>query len=156
MKNLPAQEVRGLCRRSVWTPSCFTAESLAKETLANLKNAGRYWPPSARIEKVISSSSGRTCPRPVIDREVPADMAGNRRSSMALERELGIYQSNLIDLLADEGRFILICGEEIVGPFDTYEQTLEAGYQRFGLVPFLVKRIHKAEPIQYFSREIPR
>ena len=75
---------------------------------------------------------------------------------MALEIELATYQSHLVELLASEGKFVLIHGQEIGGQFDTYEQAREAGYERYGLVPFLVKQIHRVEPIHYFSRDLPR
>ncbi|MGC8638525.1 MAG: hypothetical protein ACP5XB_01460 [Isosphaeraceae bacterium] len=74
---------------------------------------------------------------------------------MALEKELATYNENLIDLLAHEGKYVLVRGVTIRGPFDTYENALAAGYEEFGLDPFLVKQIHKAEPIQYFSRDLP-
>jgi hypothetical protein len=74
---------------------------------------------------------------------------------MALEKELAVYNENLIDLLANEGKYILVQSVTMRGPFETYEDALSAGYNEFGLVPFLVKQIHKAEPIQYFSRDMP-
>jgi hypothetical protein len=73
---------------------------------------------------------------------------------MALEKELATYNQNLIDLLAHEGKFVLIHGVTIKGPFETFEDALAAGYDAYGLEPFLVKQIHKAEPIQYFSRDL--
>ena len=76
-------------------------------------------------------------------------------SAMALEKELSVYNRHLIDLLAHEGKFILVCGEAIEGPFETYEDALKSGYEGFGLVPFLVKQIRRAEPIHYFSRDLP-
>jgi len=75
---------------------------------------------------------------------------------MAFEQELATYHAHLIDLLADEGKFILVKGEEIAGPWESYEDALQVGYERFGLVPFLVKKIQRVEPIQYFSRDLPR
>lgn len=75
---------------------------------------------------------------------------------MALERELATYHENLLELLASEGKYVLIHDTEIAGCFDSYEQALGAGYERFGLAPFLVKKIQQAEPLLYFSREMPR
>jgi hypothetical protein len=75
--------------------------------------------------------------------------------AMALERELAVYNEHLIDLLANEGKYILIRNEEISGPFETYDDALEAGYAKYGLVPFLVKQILRVEPIYYFSRDLP-
>ncbi len=42
---------------------------------------------------------------------------------------------NLPDLLVNEGKYILIRHEEISGPFETYDDALEAGYGKYGVVP---------------------
>jgi hypothetical protein len=76
--------------------------------------------------------------------------------AMALERELAVYNEHLTDLLANEGKYVVVLGEAIEGPFDSYEDALAAGYDKFGVVPFLVKQISRVEPIQYFSRDLPR
>ncbi len=77
---------------------------------------------------------------------------------MDFDRELQTYQSHLMELLAHEGAFVTIHGDEIRGPFESYEEALSEGYERFGVVAFLVKRVHRpeAEPIHYFSRDLPR
>jgi hypothetical protein len=74
---------------------------------------------------------------------------------MALEHENGVYQSHLIDLLAYEGKYILIRGDDLAGPWNSYEEALQEGFDRFGPVSFLVKKIQKVDPIQYFSRDLP-
>jgi hypothetical protein len=74
---------------------------------------------------------------------------------MALEHEMGIYRANLTDLLANEGKYVVIKGDEILpGRYDDYEAALAAGYDRFGPVAFLVKRIQKTEPVLYFTRDL--
>ncbi len=65
---------------------------------------------------------------------------------MAFETERAAYDANLDELLAHEGKFVVIKGDTIAGTRDTYEQVLELGYSRFGHVPFLVKRIRNAAP----------
>jgi hypothetical protein len=77
------------------------------------------------------------------------------KAGMALEKELSVYHAHLIELLANEGMYVLIHGDEINGPFETYEGALGAGYEKYGLQPFLVKQITRAEPIHYFSRDLP-
>jgi hypothetical protein len=73
-----------------------------------------------------------------------------------LEREMAVYREKLGDLLTDAGKYVVIKGEEILpGGFDDYESALEAGYERFGPSPFLVKQIAPAEPILYFTRDLP-
>ncbi len=58
------------------------------------------------------------------------------------QQELAVYHANLIELLAYTGRFVVIRGREIQGPFDSPEQAQRAGQMRHGTGEFLVKRIH--------------
>ncbi len=72
---------------------------------------------------------------------------------MAFERELAVYLKKLPELKAEnEGRFVLIHGDQVIDIFGSYEGALEAGYGKFGLEPFLVKQIHALEPRQFISR----
>lgn len=73
---------------------------------------------------------------------------------MALETELATYRAKLPELKAHEGKFALIHKEEIVDFFSTYEDAIKAGYQKFRLDPFLVKRILTTEPVLYITRNI--
>lgn len=59
-----------------------------------------------------------------------------------LEAGLATYQRLLPTLGGDEGRFALISGNDLLGIFDTYRDSLENGAK--GLDPFLVKRIRAA------------
>ena len=68
------------------------------------------------------------------------------------ETERATYRANLDELLAHEGKFVAIKGDTIAGVSHTYDQVIELGYERFGPVPFLVKRIYKdGQP----SRRVP-
>jgi hypothetical protein len=58
-----------------------------------------------------------------------------------LETELNIYAAKVAGLKADEGKFVLIQGENIVGIYQTHEQALKHGRAQFGATPFLVKQI---------------
>lgn len=73
---------------------------------------------------------------------------------LALEKELETYRRELPTLLAQEGKYVLIHGDKVAGIWDTYEDALKAGYQEFGLKPFMVKRIQWAETVQNFTRDI--
>lgn len=68
---------------------------------------------------------------------------------MALEKEMKAYKARLAELAADEGKFVLIHGDEIVGTFGTYEDAIKEGYGRFHLSPFLVKQIHLIEQVYF-------
>jgi hypothetical protein len=73
---------------------------------------------------------------------------------MALEKELETYKRELPGLLEKEGKFVLVHGEELVGVFDTYEDALKIGYEKFGLQSFLVKKVQADERMLYFTRDI--
>jgi hypothetical protein len=73
---------------------------------------------------------------------------------MALEKELETYRRELPKLLASEGKFVLIHGGDVDGVWETYEDALQAAYGKFGLEPFLVKRIEAVESVQFFTRDI--
>ena len=73
---------------------------------------------------------------------------------MALERELQTYKQRLPELLQNEGKFVLIHGDDIVDVYGTYEDALKEGYARFKLEPFLVKQIESIEQIHFISRLI--
>jgi len=72
-------------------------------------------------------------------------------SSKVLEKELKTYEENLDSLKAEEGKFVLIKDDDI-DVFETYEDAIKTGYQRYGLEPFLVKQIHAIEQVQFVTR----
>ena len=74
---------------------------------------------------------------------------------MALEKELQTYQQKRQELLANEGKFVLIHGDEVAGIWDTYEDALKLDYEKYGLKPFLVKRIEAVDTINYSIRHAP-
>ncbi len=72
---------------------------------------------------------------------------------MALEKELETYKEKLPGLAADEGKFVLICGSEVVNTYTSYEDALKAGYDKYGVAtPFLVKQIQTTEQVHFISR----
>ena len=71
---------------------------------------------------------------------------------MALEQEIQAYQNKLPELIADEGKFALIHGDELVSVYDSYEDAIKEGYAKFGLTPFLVKQIESTEQVHFISR----
>jgi len=73
---------------------------------------------------------------------------------MALEKELETYEANRDALLAHEGQYVLISGDQVLGIFQAYEEALREGYDRVGLEPFLVKQIDAVEGILHFSRDV--
>ena len=71
-----------------------------------------------------------------------------------LREELATYERRKAELLKNEGKFVLIHASE-VDVWDTYEDALKAGYEKYGLKkPFLVKQIQAIERLQCFTRDI--
>src|SRR3954447_6002107 len=60
-----------------------------------------------------------------------------------IKAEWDLFRRERPRLLAEgqEGRWVLIKGEEIIGPFDTYDEARNAGLARFGVVSMLVQQI---------------
>lgn len=74
---------------------------------------------------------------------------------MGLEPELAVYQANLSEWLPEEGKYVVIKGDDVIHTHsDDYSNALKVGYERFGPVPFLVKKIARYEPVHYFSRDL--
>lgn len=71
---------------------------------------------------------------------------------MALEKEFDTYKKKLAELKGQEGKFVLIHGEEVIQTFTSYEDAMKEAYEKFGLDPFLVKRIQAIETVQFVSR----
>lgn len=71
---------------------------------------------------------------------------------MALETELTTYRNKLEELKSQAGRYVLIHGDTVVDTYESYDDALKEGYSRFGLQPFLVKRIEAIERAHFLSR----
>ncbi len=72
---------------------------------------------------------------------------------MALEKEMTVYKQKLPELQGQEGKFVLIHGDEFVDTFSSYEDAMKEGYAKYGVNdPFLVKQIQAIEQVQFISR----
>lgn len=72
-----------------------------------------------------------------------------------LDKELATFERHKERLLAESaGKYALIRDDQLEGVWDTYEDALKTGYSRFGLEPFLVKRIVGLDSILFVSRGI--
>ena len=74
---------------------------------------------------------------------------------MALEHEVQTYQKKRHELLAHQGKYVLIHGDDLAGIWDSYEDALKVGYDKFGLKPFLVKQIEMVDTVNYSTRHVP-
>jgi hypothetical protein len=68
-----------------------------------------------------------------------------------LDQEIETYRQQLPSLLLEEGKFALVHGRELVGVFDSYQDALTAGYEKFSVQPFLVKQIKAIEQVHFIS-----
>lgn len=73
---------------------------------------------------------------------------------MPLEKETTTYARELPNLINQAGKFVLIQGDIIVGVYETYEDALKVGYEKFRLTPFLVKQIQVVEQVHSFTRDL--
>jgi len=73
---------------------------------------------------------------------------------MALEREVETYHQKLPELLAHKGKYVLIFGDAVEGIFATFDEALDAGYERHLHDAFLVREITDKEEVVYTSRNI--
>ena len=71
---------------------------------------------------------------------------------MALEKELECYKRKLPELLNEQGKYVLVAGDDLIGVSGTYEDALKQGYNLFGLQPFFVQQIQPVEQPQFITR----
>jgi len=71
----------------------------------------------------------------------------------ALSTELKTYAANFETLIgANEGKFVVIHKDEILGTFDSQMDAIKWGYRELGNTPFLVKQVTKIEvPLSFVS-----
>jgi hypothetical protein len=62
-----------------------------------------------------------------------------------LDTEIATYKKLHSSLLQNEGKYAVVAGEELIGVYGTYEEALQAGYEKAKLLPFLVKKITGTE-----------
>jgi len=73
---------------------------------------------------------------------------------MPLEKEQATYARELPKLLVSAGKYVVIHGDAVAGVYDTYQDALQVGYEKFGLDPFLVKQIEATERVHCFTRDL--
>ena len=63
-----------------------------------------------------------------------------------LKTELETFENNRENLLAtDDGKYVLIHGDEVVGTYYCEKDAVAEGYKKFGTVSFLVKLVIQVE-----------
>lgn len=74
---------------------------------------------------------------------------------MALEQEQQTYERELPNLRAQAGKWVLIHGDVVEGVYDTFNDALTVGYDKFGLTPFMVNEIEATQDGAIFTRIQP-
>lgn len=70
---------------------------------------------------------------------------------MKLKKEYETYKANLEKMFSEHPHeFVLIKEDKIIDFFKSYEDALKIGLEKFGNVPFLVKKIEKEEELHFF------
>ena len=86
------------------------------------------------------------------DRGVPAEA---RRQFIGVDVEVSTYARLKHELISRyPGKFVVIVGNEVEGPVDTFREALRSGYRRFGLGPLFVRQILIVEPVVAVTRDI--
>jgi hypothetical protein len=85
----------------------------------------------------------------------PGAVMLDRRQFLGFDLEVATYERLKPELLSRcPGKFVVIVGNEVEGPVDTFPEALRAGYRRFGLGPLFVKEILPVEPVAEVTRDI--
>lgn len=94
-------------------------------------------------ETTAAGMSGAALPAPLANPSSQTIPAGIQEKVKPLERELLTYFRELPRLLqaGAAGRHALIRGEEIVGIWDTWNEAIQIGRERYGMEPVCVKQI---------------
>ncbi len=76
-------------------------------------------------------------------------------SSGPLNEEIKTYERNKDNLVKESnGKYVLIKGNEIIGIYDTQNDAIKVGIDKFGNTPFLVKKIEAVEQPMNFTSNL--
>jgi hypothetical protein len=79
--------------------------------------------------------------------------APGRRPFVGFDRERATYERLKPALLAKaEGKYVVIVGDEVIGPLEIHEDAELAGYTRFGIGPLYIKQVLAEEPVIEVTR----
>jgi hypothetical protein len=84
--------------------------------------------------------------RPAVATMQPSPLS-HRRAFTGFDLERATYEQLDAYLLAsDQGNYVVIVGDEFLGPLESHKEAERAGYNRFGLGPLYVKQVAAEEP----------
>jgi hypothetical protein len=69
---------------------------------------------------------------------------------MILEKEQAFFEAHRPEWLKyHQGKVALVVGEELIGVYDNAEAAFDAGVERFGNVPMLIKQVQATDPVAH-------
>ncbi|MFH1224854.1 MAG: hypothetical protein V1676_03545 [Candidatus Diapherotrites archaeon] len=72
-----------------------------------------------------------------------------------LKKELQTYEDKKKELVSEHpGKYVLIKEDKIIGIFEFQKAAINSGFEKFGNVPFLVKKIELVEQKQNFTSNL--
>jgi hypothetical protein len=75
--------------------------------------------------------------------------------AMPLEQELKTFKDKKQELLRQyNGKYVLIKGDQVIGIFESEKDAIGTGIQKFGNVPFLVKKVEEVEQSQNYTSNL--
>ena len=109
------------------------------QVLPNGPSNGTTHLPASAYADIASQALGA-------DALVPAEISPGQRPFVGYDRERATYARLKPDLLIRaEGKYVVLVGDDLEGPVDTYEEALRVGWQRFGVGPLYVKQVQLEE-----------
>ena len=75
----------------------------------------------------------------------------NQAKAKVLEQELRYFEAHKKEWLQHyKGQFALVKGEELLGTFTSFEEAFDAGIEKVGNQPLLIKQVLDKDPeVQY-------
>jgi hypothetical protein len=68
---------------------------------------------------------------------------------MAFETEEAVYQARKEALLPSEGQFVVIQGEQLLGPYENYGDAYAQGRRAFDDQSFYIRQILRDDPVNF-------
>ena len=100
----------------------------------------------------MSAETQTAAEKPAPTAPFPVNVTPSGRVALKLyEKEIATYLRELPRLLEEghDGRHALIKGDEVLSIWDTDNDAIQAGCERFGLEPIFVKKIDARDPERF-------
>ena len=129
-------------------PGCHSAADDLAEAQAHTVEAAEAWLAAVHdrnAAQALRAASGAPAEggNPAQAPDLSADDFEAQQAALLapIAGEVAFYEQHLPEWSEHEGRYVLVKDGAAHGFYATREEAQDAGYERFGLVPFLVKRV---------------